>query len=138
MWWKANLRVQDESSILQSVIWHAFRTASHGSLRSHCWGIEKTVLFHFMTKLYWVRYNALETYGFYDQTLFHIQSLQVLGFHTYFVDKPTMIFLYLFGLRKKIGVMEPIFLIGQVMKKSRGTANPSDTEKEIIRQLNEK
>ncbi len=30
------------------------------------------------------------------------------------------------------------FLIGQVMKKSRGTANPSDTEKEIIRQLNEK
>ncbi len=29
------------------------------------------------------------------------------------------------------------FLIGQVMKKSRGTANPSDTEKEIIRQLNE-
>ena len=30
------------------------------------------------------------------------------------------------------------FLIGQVMKKSRGTANPSDTEEEIIRQLNEK
>ena len=30
------------------------------------------------------------------------------------------------------------FLIGQVMKKSRGTANPSDTEQEIIRQLNEK
>jgi len=29
------------------------------------------------------------------------------------------------------------FLIGQVMKKSRGTANPSDTEEEIIRQLNE-
>ena len=44
-----------------------------------------------MTKLYWVRYNALETYGFYDQTLFHIQSLQVLGFHIYYEDKPTMI-----------------------------------------------
>tara|TARA_B100000073_G_scaffold115167_1_gene93196 strand:+ start:50 stop:1498 length:1449 start_codon:yes stop_codon:yes gene_type:complete len=29
------------------------------------------------------------------------------------------------------------FLIGQVMKKSRGTANPADTEEEIIRQLNE-
>ncbi len=29
------------------------------------------------------------------------------------------------------------FLIGQVMKKSRGTANPSETEKEIIRQLDE-
>tara|TARA_B100000683_G_scaffold274861_1_gene324051 strand:+ start:1481 stop:2929 length:1449 start_codon:yes stop_codon:yes gene_type:complete len=29
------------------------------------------------------------------------------------------------------------FLIGQVMKKSRGTANPSDTEEEITRQLNE-
>ena len=29
------------------------------------------------------------------------------------------------------------FLIGQVMKKSRGTANPTDTEEEIIRQLNE-
>ena len=29
------------------------------------------------------------------------------------------------------------FLIGQVMKKSRGTANPSDSEEEIIRQLNE-
>jgi len=29
------------------------------------------------------------------------------------------------------------FLIGQVMKKSKGTANPSGTEKEIIRQLNE-
>ena len=30
------------------------------------------------------------------------------------------------------------FLIGQVMKKSRGTANPSETEEEIVRQLNEK
>ena len=29
------------------------------------------------------------------------------------------------------------FLIGQVMKKSRGTANPSETEKEILKQLNE-
>ena len=29
------------------------------------------------------------------------------------------------------------YLIGQVMKKSRGTANPSQTEKEILRQLNE-
>ena len=29
------------------------------------------------------------------------------------------------------------FLIGQVMKKSRGTANPSETEKEIIKQLDE-
>ena len=29
-----------------------------------------------MTKLYWVRYNAMETYGFYDQTLPHFQSLQ--------------------------------------------------------------
>ncbi|MEE2620170.1 MAG: Asp-tRNA(Asn)/Glu-tRNA(Gln) amidotransferase subunit GatB [Chloroflexota bacterium] len=29
------------------------------------------------------------------------------------------------------------FLIGQVMKKSRGTANPTETENEIIRQLNE-
>ena len=29
------------------------------------------------------------------------------------------------------------FLIGQVMKKSRGTAKPADTEEEIIRQLNE-
>ena len=29
------------------------------------------------------------------------------------------------------------YLIGQVMKKSRGTANPSQTEKEIIKQLNE-
>ncbi|MEC7157260.1 MAG: Asp-tRNA(Asn)/Glu-tRNA(Gln) amidotransferase subunit GatB [Chloroflexota bacterium] len=29
------------------------------------------------------------------------------------------------------------FLIGQVMKKSRGTANPADTEEEIIGQLNE-
>ena len=29
------------------------------------------------------------------------------------------------------------FLIGQVMKKSRGTADPSETEKEILKQLNE-
>ena len=29
------------------------------------------------------------------------------------------------------------YLIGQVMKKSRGTANPSQTEKEILNQLNE-
>ncbi len=29
------------------------------------------------------------------------------------------------------------YLIGQVMKKSRGTANPSETEKEILKQLNE-
>ena len=40
----------------------------------------------------------METYGFYDQTLFHIQSLQILCFHstTYYIDIVTVMYSFPF------------------------------------------
>ena len=68
-----------------------------------------------MTKLYWVRYNALETYGFYDQTLFHIQSLQVLGFHIYYVYKHKMIFcIYLSNYTRYISLLRKFMISSHV------------------------